>query len=160
MGPACRERAAVHPYLIILYTLPDVGHKNAAPPSFAVQTQWRGIEGGTNVWYNGLGAAQNALWAGRYNTRKAQVNVNAGQGALFQRRPSSKNCPFPTALRKMIVPAVISQLIVLIYNMADTFFVGQTGNPYMVAGTSLILPCVQHHAVPGRGWLASGRAVR
>lgn len=43
-------------------------------------------------------------------------------------------------LRVMIVPAVISQLIVLIYNMADTFYVGQTNNPYMVAGTSLILP--------------------
>ncbi|HIU34405.1 MAG TPA: MATE family efflux transporter [Candidatus Pullichristensenella excrementigallinarum] len=40
----------------------------------------------------------------------------------------------------MILPAVISQLIVLIYNMADTFFVGQTNNPYMVASTSLILP--------------------
>lgn len=50
------------------------------------------------------------------------------------------NLPVPTALRKMIVPAVASQLIVLIYNMADTFFVGQTNNPYMVAGTSLILP--------------------
>lgn len=46
----------------------------------------------------------------------------------------------PKALRVMIVPAVTSQLIVLIYNMADTFFVGQTGNPYMVASTSLILP--------------------
>ena len=40
----------------------------------------------------------------------------------------------------MILPAVASQLIVLIYNMADTFFVGQTNIPYMVAGTSLILP--------------------
>ena len=48
--------------------------------------------------------------------------------------------PVPVALRVMVVPAVISQLIVLIYNMADTFYVGQTGNPYMVAGTSLILP--------------------
>ena len=51
-----------------------------------------------------------------------------------------RNLPVPVALRKMIVPAVTSQLIVLIYNMADTFFVGQTNNPYMVAGTSLILP--------------------
>ena len=48
--------------------------------------------------------------------------------------------PVPVALRTMVVPAVTSQLIVLIYNMADTFYVGQTGNPYMVAGTSLILP--------------------
>ena len=31
-------------------------------------------------------------------------------------------------------------MITSIYNMADTFFVGQTNNPYMVAGTSLILP--------------------
>ena len=46
----------------------------------------------------------------------------------------------PTALRIMILPAVTSQLIVLIYNMADTFYVGQTNNPYMVAGASLILP--------------------
>ncbi|MBO5557036.1 MAG: cation transporter, partial [Oscillospiraceae bacterium] len=40
----------------------------------------------------------------------------------------------------MAVPTVISQLIVLIYNMADTFFVGRTNNPYMVAGAALILP--------------------
>ena len=40
----------------------------------------------------------------------------------------------------MAVPTVISQLIVLIYNMADTFYIGRTGNPYMVAGASLILP--------------------
>ena len=51
-----------------------------------------------------------------------------------------RDLPIPTALRMMILPAVISQMIVLIYNMADTFFVGQTGNPYMVAATSLILP--------------------
>ena len=63
-----------------------------------------------------------------------QANVNSAQADVFQ------NLPIPAALRKMIVPAVSSQLIVLIYNMADTFFVGQTNNPYMVAGTSLILP--------------------
>lgn len=48
--------------------------------------------------------------------------------------------PVPKALRVMVVPSIISQLIVLIYNMADTFYVGQTGNPYMIAATSLILP--------------------
>lgn len=51
-----------------------------------------------------------------------------------------RDLPVSAALRRMIVPAIASQLIVLIYNMADTFFVGQTNNPYMVAGTSLILP--------------------
>ena len=61
----------------------------------------------------------------------------------------------------MIVPAVTSQLIVLIYNMADTFYVGQTDNPYMVASTSLILPvfnitlCLAGLAGTGGGALIS-----
>ena len=42
--------------------------------------------------------------------------------------------PVPKALAQMAVPTVISQLIVLIYNMADTFYIGRTNNPYMVAG--------------------------
>lgn len=46
-----------------------------------------------------------------------------------------RSLPVPSALRIMILPSVISQLIVLIYNMADTFYVGQTNNPYMVAAT-------------------------
>lgn len=48
--------------------------------------------------------------------------------------------PVPVALRRMILPAAISQIIVLIYNMADTFYIGRTDNPYMLAGASLILP--------------------
>lgn len=48
--------------------------------------------------------------------------------------------PVPKAVRRMILPTIMGQMIVLIYNMADTFFLGRTGNPYMVAGVSLILP--------------------
>lgn len=44
------------------------------------------------------------------------------------------------AVRYMAFPAIISQLIVLLYNLADTFFLGQINDPYMVAGVSLILP--------------------
>ena len=51
-----------------------------------------------------------------------------------------RTMPVPQAVRTMAVPAVISQLIVLIYNLADTYFIGQTNNPAMVAGVSLILP--------------------
>lgn len=51
-----------------------------------------------------------------------------------------RDMPIRQAVLKMAVPTVIGQLIVLIYNLADTFFVGRTGNPYMVAGASLILP--------------------
>ncbi len=48
--------------------------------------------------------------------------------------------PVPRAVATMAIPTVIAQLIVLIYNVADTFFVGRANNPYMVAAASLLLP--------------------
>ena len=51
-----------------------------------------------------------------------------------------ESIPVPEAVRIMALPTIISQLIVLIYNMADTFYLGRTNNPFMVAGVSLILP--------------------
>ncbi len=45
--------------------------------------------------------------------------------------------PIPRALASLAVPTIISQLIVMIYNLADTFFIGQTNDPYMVAATSM-----------------------
>ena len=46
----------------------------------------------------------------------------------------------PRALGIMALPAIASQLITLVYNLADTWFVGRTNNPYMVASCSLVLP--------------------
>ena len=47
--------------------------------------------------------------------------------------------PVRIALAKMALPTIMSQLITLIYNMADTWFIGRTNNPYMVAASSLVL---------------------
>ena len=47
--------------------------------------------------------------------------------------------PVPAALAKMAIPTIVSQLITLIYNIADTWFIGRTNNPYMVAASSLVL---------------------
>ena len=47
--------------------------------------------------------------------------------------------PVPAALVKMALPTIASQLITLIYNIADTWFIGRTNNPYMVAASSLVL---------------------
>lgn len=47
--------------------------------------------------------------------------------------------PIPAALAKMAIPTIVSQLITLVYNIADTWFIGQTNNPYMVAASSLVL---------------------
>lgn len=44
----------------------------------------------------------------------------------------------PSALATMAIPTIMSQLIALIYNVADTWFIGQTDNPYMVAASSLV----------------------
>ena len=48
--------------------------------------------------------------------------------------------PVPKAVATLVVPTIIGQIVTMIYNLADTFFVGQMGNPYMVAAVSLVSP--------------------
>ena len=48
-----------------------------------------------------------------------------------------QEAPVKTAVIQMAVPTVISSLVLVIYNMADTFFVGQTHNAFQVAAVSL-----------------------
>ena len=48
--------------------------------------------------------------------------------------------PVPKAVATLAVPTIIGQIVTMIYNLADTFFVGQMGNPYMVAAVSLVSP--------------------
>ena len=59
---------------------------------------------------------------------------------LTKNRELFENTPTARAVLTMAIPAIIGQLIVLMYNMADTFFIGRTNDPFMVAGASLILP--------------------
>jgi len=46
----------------------------------------------------------------------------------------------PRAVASMAIPSVISSLVTVVYNMADTFFVGQTGDALQVAAVSLTNP--------------------
>lgn len=48
--------------------------------------------------------------------------------------------PVPRAVFTLALPTVISQLVTMIYNLADTFFLGQLTNPLMVAAVSLVYP--------------------
>ncbi len=50
---------------------------------------------------------------------------------LFETMPVRK------ALATLAIPTVISQLITMIYNLADTFFIGRTNDPYKVAAASV-----------------------
>ena len=62
-------------------------------------------------------------------------------GALkLENRELFENMPVSRAMAKLIVPTVLSQLVTVAYNMADTFFIGQTGDPNQVAATNLCLP--------------------
>lgn len=44
------------------------------------------------------------------------------------------------AIAKMGIPAIATMLVVLLYNMADQFFVAQTGDPLQIAAISLSSP--------------------
>ncbi len=46
----------------------------------------------------------------------------------------------PRAVATMAVPTIISMLVVVIYNMADTFFIGKTNDAMQVAAVSLATP--------------------
>ena len=66
---------------------------------------------------------------------------------MQQRTDSKKNnleifdkAPIPKAVFTNTVPAMAAMLMVLVYNLADTFFVGQTHNALMVAAVSLATP--------------------
>lgn len=48
-----------------------------------------------------------------------------------------EKAPVPKALAGLAVPTIISQLIVMIYNLADTFVIGRTNDPYKVAAASM-----------------------
>ena len=48
--------------------------------------------------------------------------------------------PVSKAVIKNAIPAMIAMLMVLIYNLADTFFIGQTHDAYQVAAVSLATP--------------------
>ncbi len=53
---------------------------------------------------------------------------------LFARMPVAR------AVVTLVIPTVISQMITVVYNMADTFFIGQMNDPAQVAAATLSMP--------------------
>ena len=62
------------------------------------------------------------------------MGKTTGEEELFGKTAIGK------AVLSMILPAIVSQIIIVIYNMADTFYVGLTENANAVAAVSLCLP--------------------
>lgn len=50
------------------------------------------------------------------------------------------SAPVGRAVLSLALPTVIAQLITVVYNMADTFFIGQLGDPDQVAAATLAMP--------------------
>ena len=48
--------------------------------------------------------------------------------------------PIPRAVMKLAVPTVLSSLVMVLYNMADTYFVGMLNNPVQNAAVALASP--------------------
>ena len=63
---------------------------------------------------------------------RAKKKTIVDKTALFESMPIGK------ALFVMAVPTIVSQLITMIYNLADTFFIGMTNDPYKVAAASVV----------------------
>ncbi len=51
-----------------------------------------------------------------------------------------EHMPVSMAVIMLIIPTIISLIITVIYNMADTFFIGQMNDPNQVAAATLTLP--------------------
>ena len=47
---------------------------------------------------------------------------------------------FSKLLLNLCLPTILIMLVMVIYNMADTFFIGQTGDPVKIAAISLCAP--------------------
>ena len=51
-----------------------------------------------------------------------------------------ESAPVGQAVMKNTIPAMVAMMMVLVYNLADTFFIGQTKDALMVASVSLVTP--------------------
>lgn len=51
-----------------------------------------------------------------------------------------ENASYPKLLINLCVPTVVIMLVMVVYNMADTFFIGQTGDTAKIAAVSLCAP--------------------
>jgi len=69
--------------------------------------------------------------------------------------------PVPKALATLAIPTIISQLITMIYNLADTFFIGMANNPSQTAASSVsftlvfLMACISNLFGVGGGSLIS-----
>ena len=70
-----------------------------------------------------------------------------------------RSAPVGQAVLKNAIPAMAAMLMVLVYNLADTFFIGQTGNALLVAAVSLATPVFLMFMAVGTAFGIGGTSV-
>ena len=59
---------------------------------------------------------------------------------MYKNKDVFQGLSVPRAIAKFAIPTILSQLVTLLYNLADTFFVGHTNDPSQVAALTLSFP--------------------
>lgn len=59
---------------------------------------------------------------------------------MYKNKDVFQGLSVPHAIAKFAIPTILSQLVTLLYNLADTFFVGHTNDPSQVAALTLSFP--------------------
>ena len=59
---------------------------------------------------------------------------------MYKNKDVFEGLAVPRAIAKFAIPTILSQLVTLLYNLADTFFVGHTNDPSQVAALTLSFP--------------------
>ncbi len=61
---------------------------------------------------------------------------------MDKKRELFERTPVPKALATLAIPTIISQLITMIYNLADTFYIGMANDPSQTAASSIAFTLV------------------
>lgn len=82
----------------------------------------------------------NGPGAQRRTDPSADREAAAMQRKGHARQDIFEKAPVFEAILKLAIPTMIGQIIMVIYNMADTFFIGQTGSDAMIAAATVAMP--------------------
>ena len=87
--------------------------------------------------------------------------IKKGERIMTQNRELFEKTPVPKALAALAIPTIISQLITMVYNLADTFFIGMANSPAQTAASSIsftlvfLMACISNLFGVGGGSLIS-----
>lgn len=71
---------------------------------------------------------------------KVQIEIRKGGSIMKGNQEMLEHGSFRSLLVRLSVPSVVIMLVMVVYNMADTYFIGQTGDPDRIAALSLCAP--------------------